>query len=529
MNNTNNCEKIKKRLGQFIYSRSFRLLTYFVLYLIIFLFNFQLVRDPDFGWHLKYGEQVVNHGKFLTTDIFSHTFAGQGEIQTEWLTEAIYFIIFSRWSYFGLALFSAIVNSLIFFLPVLFICGTIEVKFFMTLWAILGSEQVLRIGARPQNISLLFFSLVFLILFTFNQKKEKKWLILLPVIFLIWANSHPGFFVGLFILLIYLLIEIFTWFYSIVSLRFRRIHFCFNNRFYSVALLFVMFVLSALLTTFRPQQQKMELLSLDQVKALLLPAGIAVKASVGGKARVAISEFLPPVLADIGGTLFFLGIIFVIALFIDKPLTSFDFKNLIMLFVVIYFSTLTRRNTPFFFLVFLPIAVTYTDFIIRNYKIKPTYINYLKKIATLKYLVLFIILLIVFQKIYIRAGEIKAKGYSNDTYCQSMNYPCEAINFIKREKLKGNMFNHYNWGAYLVWRLPEYPVFIHGRFPTNQVFAEYDSVMGLKDGWQEILKKYNVGWILLPRDQLYEDILNIEGKWTPVYTDDKAVVLVKKQ
>lgn len=527
MNTFSIYSQLKNKFSPFLRSRIYFLLAYFTLYLIIFSFNFRLVGDPDFGWHLKYGEQIITKGNFLTSDVFSYTFKGQGQIQTEWLTEAIYYLIFSRWSFFGLSVFSAIVTSLVFFLPALLIPGSIPVKYLITLWALFGTDPVFRIGARPQNMSLLFFSIVFLILFTFNQKQEKKWLVLLPVIFFIWANSHPAFFVGLFILLVYLLVEIFAWFYSMVSLRLKQIRFCINDRFYTAVLLLIIFIFSVFLTTLRPQEQKMELLSVDQMKAMLLPVGIAANTSIGGRTRLTVSEFLPPILVDIPGTLFFLALIYIVALFVDRKPAMFDLKNLAILFGIIYFSTLTRRNTPFFFIVFLPIGITYTDFFIKRliFKRKIAFIS--KYMPPLKYFILIATLLFVSGRIYRQAAEILAKGQSDSTYCQSMGYPCEAIDFIRKEKLQGNMFNHYNWGAYLVWKLPEYTVFIHGRFPPADIFSEYEKVLGLQEGWQDVLTKYNVKWFLLPGDEAFEEIVTAVGGWKTKYSDDKSIILVK--
>src|SRR5262249_18735262 len=36
-------------------------------------------------------------------------------------------------------------------------------------------------------------------------------------------------------------------------------------------------------------------------------------------------------------------------------------------------------------------------------------------------------------------------------------YPEEAAAFVKRQGYKGPLYNDFNWGGYLIWRLPQHP------------------------------------------------------------------------
>jgi hypothetical protein len=50
------------------------------------------------------------------------------------------------------------------------------------------------------------------------------------------------------------------------------------------------------------------------------------------------------------------------------------------------------------------------------------------------------------------------------------NYPVAAARFVEEHKLSGPLYNHFNWGGYLIWRLPQLPVSMDGR--TNLYGAE---------------------------------------------------------
>jgi hypothetical protein len=42
-------------------------------------------------------------------------------------------------------------------------------------------------------------------------------------------------------------------------------------------------------------------------------------------------------------------------------------------------------------------------------------------------------------------------------------YPVKAVEFLRERKPKGPLFNDFDWGGYLSWKLPEYPVSLDGR------------------------------------------------------------------
>ena len=42
-------------------------------------------------------------------------------------------------------------------------------------------------------------------------------------------------------------------------------------------------------------------------------------------------------------------------------------------------------------------------------------------------------------------------------------YPAGAVEYVKEHRPPGPLYNHFNWGGYLIWALPEYPVGMDGR------------------------------------------------------------------
>ncbi|HUV43184.1 MAG TPA: hypothetical protein VMY36_04795 [Patescibacteria group bacterium] len=504
--------KLSPLFEKFSGTSLFSLIFFLSLFLFIFSFNYTLPRDPDLGWHLRYGEEIIKSRTIPVNDFFSHSFYGQSITDTEWLTDVISFSLFSQWPFLRFALFFGFLTTFAFFIPAIFLPGSFFGKFSLITWALLGSMSVIEIGGRPQNISWVLFSLTVVILIKYSESKKFRYLYILPPIFLVWANVHPGFFLGLFLLVVFLCLELIFSLPRLAGMK-KKI------------LVFALILVFAFgFANIRPHAGQFEgLLPFELIKAFLLPVNIATQTSFKGEVRTSINEWLPPTFLDLSGVLFFLGIIFSIAIFIIKPISKKNVKYLVLLPIFIYFSTLSMRNKPFFFLIFIPAMIVVLKDYLRARKLKPF-------LPFLNFLAVVVMLVISIPKITANTRTILNAGSSvtSPSYCQLMNYPCKAIESIKKEKPFGKMFNGYNWGGFLIWELREYPVFIDGRVPEEPIFTEYQTVTDLKEGWEKVLEKYDISWILYHRNPLFEDFLKRDGKWREIYADEISVILVKK-
>jgi hypothetical protein len=88
------------------------------------------------------------------------------------------------------------------------------------------------------------------------------------------------------------------------------------------------------------------------------------------------------------------------------------------------------------------------------------------------------------------------------------------------------MFNEYAWGGYLAWAIPERKVFIHPNLDVygEELVKEFLQVNDAKDGWDEILRNYHVGWTILPPDHRLNAILAHRADWKLVYSDPVASI-----
>lgn len=507
-------------LINFTQSRLFLFIFAIAIFLMSFSFNYAIPYDPDLGWHMRYGQEVTEHHRILLEDTFSHTFYGQPYIDSSWLIEAIYYLIFTQYSFLGLAIFSAVLTAISFLFPLIFfrstpmfIAGTIFIS-------LLGSFDFLQVGARTQNISWLFFSIVLTLLILFFLRRKIRYVLFLPIIFLIWANMHPGYLIGIQLILIMIFAELLSCLRIYLTEK-KHPKIIFRNLLVLMIILFLCFWV----TGYRPVGKGGGDL-LQVVSSIFLPVNIASTIPVLGSIRTTIQEWLPPIFYDLPGTTFLLSLVLLATTYLFLPLTIKKIPFLLLVLFLVYFSTLSRRNVPFFFLGFIPLILLAAEDFKNNLKIN----RRIKTIIPLiNILLIFVITLLSAQKIISTSNKMNGINQHLTSYFDLMRYPYKAANFVREYQPKGNMYNPYDWGGFLIWQLPEYPVFIDGRVPGKDIFTEYKDVSTFHDNWSSVLDKYKVGWMIVYPNSLFEDIITESGKWKKVYSDNLSAVLVKNE
>lgn len=109
------------------------------------------------------------------------------------------------------------------------------------------------------------------------------------------------------------------------------------------------------------------------------------------------------------------------------------------------------------------------------------------------------------------------------------NYPVTASNYIREHHLPQPMFNAFEWGGFLTWYLPEYPVAIDGRTDLygGDFVIEYSKVMNAETRYTDFPALANARTILLPRHAIMAEALSSVPAFKVAYTDDVAVVLTR--
>jgi len=109
--------------------------------------------------------------------------------------------------------------------------------------------------------------------------------------------------------------------------------------------------------------------------------------------------------------------------------------------------------------------------------------------------------------------------------------PVRSADYILANELQGPMLNDYHAGGYLIHRLhPQVPVFIDGRYNpyVGAVMQDYERLMRLEAGWEEIITRYDIRLAVLarPRDGLGGAMV-ASGRYRLVQADSAYGVLIR--
>lgn len=423
-----------------------------ILLIITIVFGFRsfLYLDPDYGWHVRLGEEILKKG-ISRTDPFSYTMPSYSFIDHEWLSN----ILIHQMSLLG-RIPLAIVFAL---LPVfaLLILLPMNLNSAFVLVVLLSSTVILPYsGIRPQVETWIFIGVIFL-LFE-NKKYWKRYSKFLPGLFILWANLHGGFFIGIGILTVFIFFKSFAK-KKIIKADVVVLTTCYLATLVNPYGVFLWWEVWMQLTDF----------NLGSTIKEWMP--IFVNFSIWQRFSL---------------ILFF--IIFSTGIFIK-------FKKIPKVMLVIYIclivaAVLSRRHIPIFIL-------GSSLFLYR-------FLKDFKKLT--------IVLLIFFIPIcFVQNKKTIANSYME---MEDFNYPKNALKFLDQNKIPGETFSSYGWGGYLIWKNPQEKVFIDGRMPSwrrdreiknesKQAFIEFQQV--LKDqNLEQILDKYQISQVVWPIKSLYK-------------------------
>jgi hypothetical protein len=112
------------------------------------------------------------------------------------------------------------------------------------------------------------------------------------------------------------------------------------------------------------------------------------------------------------------------------------------------------------------------------------------------------------------------------------DYPVGALRFLREHPNAGPLFNDFNWGGYWIWNLPHLPVSIDGRtnlYGEERLGRAIRTWAGLR-GWESDPDLLGAAVIVGPRTQrLTELLLEQPDDWVAVYEDEVSVVFIRPE
>ncbi|HKY22309.1 MAG TPA: hypothetical protein VJM31_13935 [Vicinamibacterales bacterium] len=109
-------------------------------------------------------------------------------------------------------------------------------------------------------------------------------------------------------------------------------------------------------------------------------------------------------------------------------------------------------------------------------------------------------------------------------------YPLRATDFIRESGLKGPMYNDFNWGGFLIYRLPNHPVSMDSRTDLygDELLAQSRRTNNATPGWQQDPHVTRANFILIQNWYPLAAALANDRQFRLVYRDHIAVIFVRE-
>jgi hypothetical protein len=480
-----------------------------ILFIAIFVMAVRVPTDSDTWWHLRSGQLMVEQGRILRTDPFSHTRGGQPWIDHGWLAQIGIYLLYRAGGFPGLSLGLAALVTLTFALVYRQSTGSPYLRAFAILLAAITSSSIWAV--RPQIVSFSLAAVVNFLLDRYKRRRERKYLYPLPLVVLLWANIHGGFATAFILLFCYLAGETLSWLLGGWNEAQQPL---------SIAVAAAFCLLVVPLNPNGPQM-------------LTYPFR-----TVGiGVLRDYIQEWASPNFHQ----LFlhpFIWLFLATLAAVARSGRRVDLTDLALLGCFAYMALLASRNVALFALVAGPILARYAELTLAGLPEglrRQEWARLLLRPAAgpspqqpLLSAVNWLLLLLLLVAGAVRCVTVVLPSALREAELTS--YPARAADFIQQEQPPGPLFNSYNWGGYLIWRLwPDYPIFVDGRTDLydDPFLREYLKAALARPGWQEVLDRYDINLVVVESDGLLARFLAREQGWQMAYRDDLAAVFLR--
>lgn len=478
-----------------------------------------LLRDASIGWHIRNGQQMLLTHTITHSDVFSSTMNGKTWYAWEWLYDVVFAAIHHALGLNGVVFYTAAIIAATFVLTLhlgLRRGGSLPITLLLVIVA-LGASAV-HFLARPHVLSWLLTVVWFELLDSAASapvSEQKKHLIWLPGLMLLWVNVHGGFVLGFVLLAVYLVGGVIQYF----SDRERRSEIAtWLKRLGGVSLLVTA-------TSFvNPYTYQLHL----HVYRYLTDRFLMDR----------ISEFLSP---DFHGAAqqCFAVLVLIAIVTVASARKKLSATHLLVLLVAVYGGFYATRSLPTSALLIVLIIAPVISESVAALGANADAAGWLRGIASWtdafggrmenleKSLYGHFWLVLVFVLglwTCAHQGRIGSTQFIS-AYFDDKRFPVDAAEAIAERGIHGPIFSLDYWGGYLIYRLyPETQVVADDRHDLygEEFFKEFLKIVLVQPGWDETLDKLRVDWVLMPTDSPLANILRLKPGWEAVYEDKTA-------
>ncbi len=441
----------------------------FLFIALLYAYRIFFSTDPDLGWHLRTGEEVLLAHHAPHINLWSYYLPGHTWIDPEWTVDTLLWLGWSNHAWVLVQLFFILIVLIPLANWIKRSANAIDL-FFAT---VAGTYMINFVGVRPQMLSYVLFFFFYLLLERHSSLFKKSWfLTIIPLYFLLWANIHGGFPVGLL-----------TWGILLAVRGYKGVFVEKASKLRSFLPELISLMVSSIATLCTPYE-------LDMIKEIYLTTHFDTLGR--------IVEWQPALYHWSFPLLFFIGIM--LPLF--QATTSKREAGTLAPAAVFFLLFLKHvRMVPMFFVTVLPALRSSTEQFFAHI-IKGNTGERIKMTLRLEAASL--------------AGVFLVLCFAPSTaHLSSIFTPPEAaiaaLDSMYLSSIPGKVFNDYGYGGWMIYVHPERQVYIDGRMAQwrtasgTAAFDEYIDMTETPGKWRATFATYDITKAILTRDS-----------WTPV-------------
>jgi hypothetical protein len=451
--------------------------------------------DPDLWWHLRTGQWIIDTGHVPHSDPFSFTRTGRAWVSHEWLSEVLFYELWKRGGTAALIVFSAILTTAGFMLLYLRCPGKRHWAAAATALGAVASAP--SFGVRPQMFTFTLASLLLWLLANGEDRPRLLWWI--PPLFLLWLNLHAGFALCPALLLAYgigLILEA-----ALGETAWQQVRPIFMR-------VVVLLVACLALVPLNPSGAQLYRYPFDTIRS-------------PGMRSYILEWFSPDFHEWLYRPLLLVWLLLLIAL--SRSRWQIKERLMVPLLFTSFAALDAVRHIPIFVLLAIPVIAAAIASATADRGERPE----LSSISSR------------FHPSFVGAVVILLAGFAvvrwtilarNEDAREAEQFPQKAVSFLRAGAYPQRVFAYYDWGGYTIWHLyPEYRVFVDGRADLygDNLLQQFQTAVQLKNGWQDVLDKWNVEAVLVPPSCALAQALLLDPNWHPVFSDSKAIVLLR--
>jgi hypothetical protein len=470
------------------------------------------IQDPDFWWHLRAGQLILQHGGLLGNDPFTYTVANHHWTMHEWLNEVLFAVEFAIG---GLGLI-VLVLSAVTWLGLFAIMQRARLR--NPGRGVLGLGMLIAVvagfpiwGPRVQMITFAFSALTLFLVERYMVRGGKAMWVLVPL-FVLWSNLHGEFVIGLGFMAVILLAEV-------VGGRLHMPDPAPRSRL--LPLLYLLIACTAV-----------SMINLNGPSILFYAAGTQASAAQ----QSLIEEWFSPSFHDwevlvYGAMMLSLAMLIVF----NRRIRA---RDVVLVLVTTALSLQSARHIELFVAASTPVFIDQLALATPRMRAALTRLRPASKVAPaqtraqpplLFRLTACALLMAGLGGVYV-AWLVPKMQLQPVSLTYAQEFPVCAAQWLADAPAPLRIFNQYGEGGYLSYALSSHgdKVFIFGdaALMGDQMLETYAAAETVTPAWDSIIRRFGTDIVLYDINTPLADVMDHAADWTKVYQDGLSVAFV---